>query len=951
MKEIFDYILSLFKSRIFPLIMVFIVLVGVLVNRLFSLQIINGESYVKDLSSSIQKDMSVAATRGRIFDKNGVLLAYNDLAYAVRISDSGKYEDNDTKNRLLNTSIDKTLTIIEEKGDSYSNDFPIVYSNGMYEYNIKDNELLRFLRDIYGKRSISELSDEQRNVSAGELFKQLCDRYGVAVAGDDYINDGGAMAATIKLLKEQGMNPVADGFSVEHALMIVNLRRYMSANSYNRYISFTIANEVSDETVAAILENSDELTGVTVDEQYIRRYVDSIYVSQILGYTGTVSSSELETLDDSYDSNDVVGKSGIEKSMESELAGTKGTRKVYVDTVGRITEVLDEQDSSAGNDVYLTIDINLQKKIYNALEDKIIQILLTYMRNGDTKYSYNSNGSVDTVYILAKEVYFALIDNNIVSIKHIASQSTDTERQIYSAFLSKQDSTMEWLRNELSAGDTPYGKLDEEQQLYIWYVYTSLKDRGVFNTANVDTDDNVYKDWTEGNGTSLKELLTHGISKNWINLNIFSSEQYTSLQESYDALIDYIDSYLREDTSFYKKMYKYMVNAGNISGRQICMLLYEQGVLDMNDENSRYASLASGGLGAYEFMVYAITNKIITPAQLALQPCSASTVITNPQNGDILAMVSYPSYDNNKLSGTVDAKYFNSLINDKAAPMINRATQSFTAPGSTYKPCTTIAGMDTGTISSGTTFYCSGSFDKVTPAPKCWRLSGHGGEVAATAIRDSCNVYFYNVGYNLACRKDGTYNSTYGTSTLQKYSDLLGLSTKAGVEIEENSPQASNTNSIASAIGQGNHKYSTLNLARYVTTIASSGKCYNLTLIDKITDSDGNLIRKNEAEVDHQVELSSNIWDTVHEGMTLAGNSYTGISKLGMKIAAKSGTAQENTKEPDHSLLVTYSPYDNPEICVSVCIQHGYSSGTSIDLTADIYKSNLKMSGEKVLVS
>lgn len=938
MKEIFDYILSLFKSRIFPLIMVFIVLVGVLVNRLFSLQIINGESYVKDLSSSIQKDMSVAATRGRIFDKNGVLLAYNDLAYAVRISDSGKYEDNDTKNRLLNTSIDKTLTIIEEKGDSYSNDFPIVYSNGMYEYNIKDNELLRFLRDIYGKRSISELSDEQRNVSAGELFKQLCDRYGVAVAGDDYINDGGAMAATIKLLKEQGMNPVADGFSVEHALMIVNLRRYMSANSYNRYISFTIANEVSDETVAAILENSDELTGVTVDEQYIRRYVDSMYVSQILGYTGTVSSSELETLDDSYDSNDIVGKSGIEKSMESELAGTKGTRKVYVDTVGRITEVLDEQDSSAGNDVYLTIDINLQKKIYNALEDKIIQILLTYMRNGDTKYSYNSNGSVNTVYILAKEVYFALIDNNIVSIKHIASQSTDTERQIYSAFLSKQDSTMEWLRNELSVGDTPYGKLDEEQQLYIWYVYTSLKDRGVFNTANVDTDDNVYKDWTEGNGTSLKELLTHGISKNWINLNIFSSEQYTSLQESYDALIDYIDSYLREDTSFYKKMYKYMVNAGNISGRQICMLLYEQGVLDMNDENSRYASLASGGLGAYEFMVYAITNKIITPAQLALQPCSASTVITNPQNGDILAMVSYPSYDNNKLSGTVDAKYFNSLINDKAAPMINRATQSFTAPGSTYKPCTTIAGMDTGTISSGTTFYCSGSFDKVTPAPKCWRLSGHGGEVAATAIRDSCNVYFYNVGYNLACRKDGTYNSTYGTSTLQKYSDLLGLSTKAGVEIEENSPQASNTNSIASAIGQGNHKYSTLNLARYVTTIASSGKCYNLTLIDKITDSDGNLIRKNEAEVDHQVELSSNIWDTVHEGMTLAGNSYTGISKLDMKIAAKSGTAQENTKEPDHSLLVTYSPYDNPEICVSVCIQHGYSSGTSIDLTADIYK-------------
>lgn len=85
----------------------------------------------------------------------------------------------------------------------------------------------------------------------------------------------------------------------------------MSANSYNRYISFTIANEVSDQTVAAILENSDELAGVTVEQQYIRKYVDSVYCSQILGYTGTVSTTELATLKEqnsSYENNDVVGK-------------------------------------------------------------------------------------------------------------------------------------------------------------------------------------------------------------------------------------------------------------------------------------------------------------------------------------------------------------------------------------------------------------------------------------------------------------------------------------------------------------------------------------------------------------------------------------------------------------------------------------------------------------------
>lgn len=938
MKEVFDYILSLLKSRIFPLILVFIVLVSILVNRLFNLQIINGESYVQDLSSSIQKEMSVQATRGRIFDKNGVLLAYNELAYAVKISDSGKYSDTATKNEKLNKSIDKTLTIIEECGDKYSNDFPIIYEDGIFSFNISGNELLRFLRDVYGKQSVSALTDEEKNVSAKDLFAQMCDRYGVVVSSDTSSHNGTVFAETIDFIRSMGLTVDSEGFSVEHSLMIVNLRRYMSANSYNRYISFTIANEVSDKTVAAIMENSDDLTGVTVEDQYIRKYVDSIYCSQILGYTGVISNSELETLGELYESNDIVGKSGIEKSMEKELSGTKGSKTVYVDTVGRITEVLDETEPSAGNDVYLTIDIKLQKAIYNALEDKIVEIILTYLTNGDTKYKYTSSGSIDTIYILAKEVYFALIDNNVVSISHIATQSTDTEREVYNTFLGKQAETMNWVRYELETGDTAYGKLSEEEQLYIWYIFQELKSDKVFNLNNVNSNDSVYRNWMDDNGTSLKELLTYGISQNWIDLSLFSIEQYTSLQESYEALVDYIMSFLETDTEFYKKMYKYMVYSGEVTGREVCMLLYEQGVLSTTSENSRYNSLSAGSMSAYEFIVYAISNKIITPAQLALAPCSASCVLTNPKNGDVIAMVSYPSYDNNKLSGTVDAKYFNSLINDKSSPMLNRATQSFTAPGSTYKICSTITGMDTGIISSGTAFYCSGAFDKVTPPPKCWRLSGHGTETAATAIRDSCNVYFYNVGYNLACSKNGMYNSTYGTSLLQKYSDMLGLSTKAGVEIEENEPQASNTDAIASAIGQGNHKYSTLNLARYVTTVATSGTCYNLTLIDKITDSEGNLVRDNSAEVNNQVQLSSNIWNTVHEGMQMAGSSYSSLSQLNMKIAAKSGTAQEKTTDPDHSLLITYSPYDDPELCCSVCIKNGYSSTTSIDLTVDIYK-------------
>ena len=143
MREIFDYCLSLLKSRLVPLVLVFVVLASVLVSRLFSLQIINGESYATNLTESIKKTTSVAATRGRIFDKNGVLLAYNELAFAVKISDSGTYKDNDIKNATINNAINKTLNIIEEKGDKYSNDFQITYENGSYQYAVSGNSLLQ----------------------------------------------------------------------------------------------------------------------------------------------------------------------------------------------------------------------------------------------------------------------------------------------------------------------------------------------------------------------------------------------------------------------------------------------------------------------------------------------------------------------------------------------------------------------------------------------------------------------------------------------------------------------------------------------------------------------------------------------------------------------------------------------------------------------------------------
>lgn len=267
-EDVGSYISSFFRNKIVLISLVFAGLLAIIIVRLFDLQIINGSSYVSNLSTSVEKQMTTQASRGRIFDRNGVLLAYNDLAYSIVISDSGYYKTNDEKNAKINNCIDKTLNIIEEYGDTYSQDFSVSYSEDTgFSYKLSGNSLKGFLRDSYGVAKISDLSEEQANASADKLISDLCDRYKI---------------------DRNSIKP-------EHLLEMLYLRVNMTANSYNRYVTFTIANEVNDRTIAAIQEDSDELVGVSVEQRTVRRYNDAKYFSSIIGYTGAISSEQLET--------------------------------------------------------------------------------------------------------------------------------------------------------------------------------------------------------------------------------------------------------------------------------------------------------------------------------------------------------------------------------------------------------------------------------------------------------------------------------------------------------------------------------------------------------------------------------------------------------------------------------------------------------------------------------
>ena len=143
---------------------------------------------------------------------------------------------------------------------------------------------------------------------------------------------------------------------------------------------------------------------------------------------------------------------------------------------------------------------------------------------------------------------------------------------------------------------------------------------------------------------------------------------------------------------------------------------------------------------------------------------------------------------------------------------------------------------------------------------------------------------------------------------------------------------------VRSAIGQGAHSYTTVGIARYVTTVANNGTCYNLTLLDKLTDSEGNVLKVYQPQIRNVVELPEKYWEAIHSGMRQVVENKKYFNDLAVKVAGKTGTAEQTKSRPNHALFVCYAPYETPEIAVATRIPFGYSSDYAAQATRDIIK-------------
>lgn len=950
------------RSRIFVIIIVFCVLSAILVQRVFYLQIVKGQEYFDDYKLQIQKTKEVQGTRGKIYDRNGVLLAYNELAYAVTIEDNGEYDSIKQKNQELNEVVSTVIEMVESNGDTVINDFGIILDNNQnYAYIAEnDTQRLRFIADVYGKRTIDQLTDTQKNVSAEGLIHYLCtdELYGYGIDQS-------------KMEKSE-------------VLKLVNIRYAISLNSYQKYIATTIADDVSRETVADVMENLDSLQGVSVEEESLRRYSDSYCFANIIGYTGQISQEEYDALSkeeqETYSKTDTVGKSGLEKTMDTLLQGQKGEVKLYVNSVGKVIETVKGTEPEAGNDIYLSIDANLQKAAYHIIEQELAGILLANIQNV-LDFDRTQVEDASDVIIPIGDVYNTFISNDILDMNHFGEEDAGTaEKEVSAVFTARKEEVLAQLEGTLTnANASAYRDLPKEMQAYLTYLVTDVltNNTGVLMANAIDTNDSTYKAWKDDESINVYAYLNYAISKNWVDTSLLQDyvsddEKYSDSGEIFQGIVAFIMDYVSADNGFDKLIYRYMIKSGAVTGRQVCMMLYEQGVLAYDE--AQYGALNAGTLGAYDFVRGKIETLDLTPGQLALEPCTGSLVMTDTNTGEVLACVSYPGYDNNRLANTMDSNYYNKLVTDQARPFYNNATQEKTAPGSTYKPLVAVAGLSEGVIDTETYLPCHGIYKKVEPNPRCWIYpEAHGGLNVEGAIENSCNSFFYEVGYRLSLQDNGLsqigadndegnatnvyYSSDLGTDTLKKYAIEFGLNETSGLEIPESEPQISDESSVPSAIGQGTNNYTTSQLARYITAVANRGTVYDLSLLDKATSVDGEVIEDYQPKIKNTLtDIPDSTWDAIHNGMYYVvrytnSELFAKVNSSNISLSGKTGTAQQSKTHPDHGLFVGFAPSDNPEVAFAIRIANGYSSKYAAEIGRDVIEYYYQITPEEQLIT
>ncbi|MBE3091062.1 MAG: penicillin-binding protein 2 [Candidatus Atribacteria bacterium] len=310
-----------------------------------------------------------------------------------------------------------------------------------------------------------------------------------------------------------------------------------------------------------------------------------------------------------------------------------------------------------------------------------------------------------------------------------------------------------------------------------------------------------------------------------------------------------------------------------------------------------------------------------------------SIVVSDPNSGEILALVNRPSFNPNLFANGISSSDWQKLSFDTDYPLTNRSVQGLYSPGSIFKVVTAAAALEEGVTDIKRKIYCSGTFELAGRVFNCSKETGHGSLSIVDAITHSCNIYFYTLGKDL------------GIERFNKYMQKYGLGEKTGIDLPEEAigtiPSAQwkerkikeiwfPGDTINLSIGQGYLLLTPLLVHSLITTIAAEGEVYKLHLVKKIISADGNTVEEIKPEIHKKVNFSSDTFKIIKEGLRqtiLKGTGWrANIQELA--VAGKTGTAQ-NPQGETHAWFIGFAPYENPEVCITVFIENGGEGGVA----------------------
>ena len=328
-------------------------------------------------------------------------------------------------------------------------------------------------------------------------------------------------------------------------------------------------------------------------------------------------------------------------------------------------------------------------------------------------------------------------------------------------------------------------------------------------------------------------------------------------------------------------------------------------------------------------------------------------IVQSVNDGGILAMASYPTYDLSTVYSSTEA--YQAALNDPRKPFVNRATSEIYYPGSTFKPLVAIAALEEGLVTPTEEIQDTGALQLPEEEhypygdyhPQCWiyrQYRGtHGWENMADALRDSCNIYFYTLGHRL------------GIDKIDEYAAMFGLGQKTGLELSEAEgyvagPETSamlgqewyGGNLLSAAIGQDNTKITMLQLSNYIATLVNGGNRYQTHLLKTVKSSDfSETVYEYEAQPVETLDLDPAYVEAVKKGMWEVANDEEStvdqyLSNLAVEVGAKTGSAQVSADENANAVFVLFAPYDDPEIVISMVVEGGASGANLASAAGEI---------------